>query len=80
MLKEEEKEEEQKKVKIESIDITEFKEDDEPIFSSDGISRVKVTKNGVVKIINVPIQSTGVSELVDTFRDKAPLPPKKQSW
>jgi len=71
---------EEKESKIESINITEFKEDDEPIFSSSGVSRVKVTKNGIVKIINVPIQSTGVSELVDTFREKTPLPPKKQTW
>jgi len=72
------KEEEQKKIEV--INITEFNEDDEPIFSSDGISQVKVTKGGIVKIVNVPIQSTGVSELVDTFRGKAPIPPKKQTW
>jgi len=65
--------------KIEKIDITEFVEGDS-IFSSNGISKVKVTKNGITKIYNIPIQSTGVSELIDTYREKEPKPPKVQSW
>ena len=66
-------------VKIEQIDITEFIEG-ESIFSSNGISKVKVTKNGITKIYLVPIQSTGVSELIDDFKKKEPKPPKVQSW
>ena len=69
----------EEKIVIEKVDVTEFVEGDS-IFSSNGISRVKVTKNGIVKILNVPIQSTGVSELIDTFKEKEPKPPKVQSW
>ena len=65
--------------KIEEISITEFIEG-ESLFSSSGISKVKVTKNGVIKIIKVPIQSTGVSELIDTYKEKEPKPPKVQSF
>lgn len=72
-------EEEKLTEKIEKIDITEFVEGDS-IFSSSGISKVKVTKNGVSKILKIPIQSTGVSELIDTFREKEPKPPKVQSF
>jgi len=69
----------EEKNKIEKIDIIEFVEGDS-IFSSNGISKVKVTKNGITKILNIPIQSTGVSELIDTYKEKEPKPPKVQSW
>lgn len=58
------------------------------VFQSTGISRVKVTeiveekdvdgnKKMVEEIIclEIPIQSTGISELINTYREKAPAPP-----
>ena len=45
------------------------------VFESSGISRVKVTQEGEIICLEIPIQSTGVSELIDTFQEKAPAPP-----
>jgi len=50
-----------------------------PIFESYGISRIKITKdsgNGPEEIIlEIPIQSTGVSEMIDEFSREEPKPP-----
>jgi len=66
--------------------INEFVEGDN-IFESRGISRVKVTKlikeviegketeKQVIECLEIPIQSTGVSELMEAGRAKAPSPP-----
>jgi hypothetical protein len=54
--------------------LTSLKED-EAVFESKGISRVKVTRAGIVEVIEVPVRSTGVSELVDAFSRNAPKPP-----
>ena len=45
------------------------------IFHSTGISEIKVTRDGEIVCLEIPIRSTGVSELIDAFRDKAPKPP-----
>lgn len=45
------------------------------LFSSTGISRVKVTTDGATECLEIPIKSTGVSELIDAFQRKAPTPP-----
>jgi len=45
------------------------------IFESNGLSRVKVTRNGVEKILVLPIKSGGVSDLVDDLNKNAPTPP-----
>ena len=57
------------------------------VFQSHGISKVKMTeiieveKDGVMEqkqemvCLEIPIQSTGISELINTFREKAPIPP-----
>jgi len=47
----------------------------ENVFTSNGISRVKVTKDGEIIAIEIPIKSTGISEIVDRFNKKAPQPP-----
>jgi len=62
------------KEKVETIRITEFKSG-ESVFTSNGFSKVKVTKNGKVMRFEIPIQSTGISELVDSLHEKAPQPP-----
>ncbi|MFH1623547.1 MAG: hypothetical protein ABID54_00135 [Pseudomonadota bacterium] len=56
------------------IKITELTEGS-PIFESNGISKVKVTKAGKIQALVFPICSTGVSELIDTYTSKAPQPP-----
>jgi len=45
------------------------------IFESRGISKLKVTHDGEVKILNIPIKSSGVSELIDEIRKGKPQPP-----
>ena len=45
------------------------------LFESNGLSRVKVTRDGVEKILVLPIKSGGVSELVDDLNKDAPTPP-----
>jgi len=54
--------------------ITEFKRG-EKLFHSNGISKVKVTRGEEVECLEIPIQSTGISELIDAFQEKAPVPP-----
>jgi hypothetical protein len=49
--------------------------EDEDVFLSTGKSKVKVTKDGVVRALVFKIKSTGVSDLVDRFNKKAPTPP-----
>lgn len=68
------KKEEQEKVGIKEISVNELVEDS-LVFESKGISRVKVTRDGEVHALLFPIRSTGVSELVDTYSKKAPMPP-----
>ncbi len=48
-----------------------------PIFQSKGFSTVKVTYDGVEQPIEIPIRSSGVSELIDAFGKQAPTPPSK---
>lgn len=56
--------------------VTKLKEG-EAIFESNGISKVKVTRDGKVKTLAFPIRSTGVAELIDKFTERAPRPPIK---
>jgi len=60
--------------RIETLNIEELVEGSD-LFKSRGISYLKVTKNGVVKRLAIPIKSSGVSELIDEFKKKAPQPP-----
>jgi len=48
------------------------------VFTSNGVSSVKVTRDGEITCLDIPIQSTGIAELIDTFKEKAPTPPRKQ--
>lgn len=59
---------------METKRITEFKAGKD-LFTSNGISKVKVTQDGVVECLEIPITSTGISDLIDTFQKKAPPPP-----
>lgn len=47
----------------------------ESVFKSTGISYVKVSNEGEIECLEIPIRSTGVSELIDRFQRKAPQPP-----
>ena len=58
------------------IKITRLKEG-EAIFESNGISNVKITKDGKVKTLVFSIRSTGVAELIDKYAERAPRPPVK---
>ena len=70
----EEKKETDVEEKIEIQRVTEFKQGDKP-FHSSGFSKIKVTKAGKVVLMEIPIQSTGISELMDALANKAPAPP-----
>lgn len=48
------------------------------LFECKGYSVVKVTKNGVEKLLKLPIRSAGVAEFMEQLRGKAPRPPV--SW
>ena len=49
--------------------------DGQEIFKSHGISKLKVTKGEDVITLEIPIKSTGVSDVIDESRRKAPTPP-----
>ena len=51
---------------------------DNPIFKSNGISYVKVTRNGDIEAKAIPIKSTGVSDAIDAFAREKPTPPIKR--
>jgi len=59
---------------IETIELSELVEGN-PIFESTGISYLKVTIDGVARRVPIKIKSSGVSELIDEMRKKAPKPP-----
>ena len=64
--------EEKPKIDIETV--SELMEN-ASVFDSRGYSVVKVTKDGEVKKIKLPIKSTGVKEYQDELSGKAPKPP-----
>lgn len=70
-------EEEKDEEKIKKEEITEFVRG-KKIFASTGVSKVKVTIKGEVICRSIPIQSTGISELVDSLEEEAPVPPAKK--
>ena len=45
------------------------------LFESSGYSKLKVTKKGKAQILEIPIKSSGVQDLIDEFTRKVP-PPK----
>lgn len=45
------------------------------IFTSTGVSRVKVTKEGESICYEIPITSTGITEIMEKFQRNAPQPP-----
>ena len=47
----------------------------EKIFESSGYSKLKVTHKGKAEILEIPIKSSGVQDLIDKFMKKEP-PPK----
>ena len=61
---------------METKKITELIEG-ESLFTSNGVSNIKITKNGQVVCLEVPIISSGITELVDSFDKNAPKPPVK---
>jgi len=61
---------------IKTQKITEFMSG-QNVFASHGVSKVKVTKEGKIICLEIPIKSTGISELIDTYKEKAPIPPIK---
>ncbi len=56
------------------IEVTEFSEG-KSLFQSNGISEVKITKDGEVKCLRIPITSTGIADIIDTFHEQSPKPP-----
>jgi len=47
------------------------------IFVSTGISKVKTTMDDEIVCIEVPVKSSGIADLIDSFNRSAPLPPSK---
>ena len=64
-----------KKESIPTIPLEELREGSS-MFESKGTSYIKVTHDGEVKRLAIPIKSSGVSELVDEFNRQAPQAPK----
>jgi len=65
------------KEEVAVVRLNELKEGESP-FESRGVSFVKVTHNGKAKKLEIPIKSSGISELVDSFQKLAPQPPAKK--
>jgi len=59
---------------IQTIEVTELQEGSD-MFISQGYSNVKVTQNGQVRNVKLPIKSSGVTELIEEFKEKEPKPP-----
>jgi len=48
------------------------------IFESSGFSTIKITKDGVSELVELPIKSTGVAEYQEKLRSDAPKPPVRK--
>ena len=59
---------------VETVPVEVLKEGDE-LFMSHGFSNVKVTKGSVVQNVRLPIKSSGVTELIESFKAQEPKPP-----
>jgi len=59
------------------IRLTEIQEGND-LFQSRGFSYVKVTKDGKVVPVVIPIKSSGVSEVMEELLRKAPTPPDRK--
>lgn len=57
------------------VDITEIREGSD-LFRSQGYSYVKVTKDGVARVLKIPIKSSGVTEVIERVRRSEPRPPR----
>lgn len=66
------------KENFETIDLTELAEG-RSLFESKGFSLVKVTHEGKTKALKIPIKSSGISELIDTFQNQAPTAPGRKA-
>ena len=47
----------------------------EDLFRSNGYSIVKVTKNGKITPLKIPVKSSGITELIEEFKAQEPRPP-----
>jgi hypothetical protein len=47
------------------------------LFKSTGVSRVKITKDGEAEMLELPICSTGIAELLERLGADEPTPPSK---
>ncbi len=50
------------------------------LFDSNGYSEIKVTKDGAVKQLRLPIKSTGVADFQEHLTAKAPRPPVRREF
>ena len=50
----------------------------EKTFDSYGFSLLKITRNGIEELLELPIKSTGVAEFQEELTGKAPKPPVKK--
>lgn len=49
-------------------------------FQSDGSSILKVTRKGQVELIELPIRSQGIGELIERFQKSQPVPPSTKEF
>jgi len=52
----------------------------EALFDSRGVCRVKITRQDAPAILEVPIRSTGIWELMERLSRQAPRPPVRAEW
>lgn len=50
------------------------------VFRSNGTTTLKVTRDGEMMALDIPIQSSGVNEIMEEFRSKEPQPPAKKAF
>jgi hypothetical protein len=48
------------------------------VFKSSGYCYLKVTRGGIPHVLNLPIKSSGVAEVIEGYKDKEPKPPSHQ--
>lgn len=52
----------------------------EELFHSRGASLVKVTRGGETRLLEIPIRTAGVGELMEDLARRSPRPPVKREW
>lgn len=71
------KNDKQETMEVRGVDVEEITtlQEGSDVFQSYGYSYLKITRNGKIKALKIPIKSSGVTELIEEWKKNEPKPP-----